>query len=218
MYRLRKFLTGKPYTKQEELVHVITHWIGSILVCLGSGSLITLAALTGSAVKIVSASVFSASMILLYCASTLYHFAQSARAKSKLKVVDHASIYLLIAGTYTPFLLVNIQGATGLTMMIVIWTMALAGVIGKIFFLGKLKKISVAVYVIMGWVIVFALKPMIELVPLRGLIFLLIGGLFYSGGVYFYIRKDKEYYHGVWHVFVLLGTIFHFFAVLYSII
>lgn len=213
-----KLLPGKPYTKREERMNILTHWIGAILVCLGAGCLITLSALTGSVTKIVSVSIYSFSMITLYCASTLYHFAENESIKKKLEVIDHASIYLLIAGTYTPFLLINLKGATGTTLFIIVWSMAFLGITAKIFFLNKFKKISVVAYLVMGWLIVFAVKPLIHTTNITGLIFLVLGGLFYSGGVYFYIRKDKEFYHGIWHIFVLLGTVTHFFAVLYGAI
>jgi len=212
----RRSLSGKPYTVREENMNILTHWTGVILVCLGSGCLLTLSVLTDSATKIVSMSIYSFSMITLYCASTLYHSVNEESVKKKLKVFDHASIYLLIAGTYTPFLLINLKGATGITLFIIVWTIALLGITAKIFFLNKLKKISLAVYLAMGWIIVFAVKPLIDATSITGLVFLASGGLFYSFGVYFYIRKDKEFYHAIWHVFVLLGTITHFFAVLYG--
>jgi hemolysin III len=215
-YNLKKFFTGKAYSEKEEIVHTLTHWIGTMLVCLGSGSLITLAALSADAAKIVSVSIYCASMIILYCASTLYHYARNEKAKSKLKVFDHSAIYLLIAGTYTPFLLINLKGRIGLTMFIIIWAIALLGITAKVFFANKIKRVSLYVYVGMGWLIIFAIKPFIQNMSLAGLIFLALGGVWYTTGVYFYIRKDKEYYHGVWHVFVLLGTIMHFFAVLYG--
>jgi len=155
-------------------------------------------------------------MIALYCASTLYHFAENEGIKKKLKVLDHSSIYLLIAGTYTPFLLINLRDTIGITLFIIVWSMAVLGITVKIFFLNKFKKISLAAYLVMGWLVVFAVKPLIHSISITGLIFLALGGLFYSGGVYFYIRKDKEFYHGIWHIFVLLGTIMHYFAVLYG--
>jgi hemolysin III len=155
-------------------------------------------------------------MITLYSASTLYHSAKDKSAKKKLKVIDHASIYLLIAGTYTPFLLINLKGAIGITLFIIVWTMALSGIIAEIFFLNNYKKISLTAYLVMGWLIVFALKPLIDSTGITGLILIASGGLFYSFGVYFYVRKDKEFYHAVWHIFVLLGTITHFFAVLFG--
>ena len=204
------------YTKREETMNVLTHWIGVMLVCLGTGYLIMLSVQTGSAAKIVSMFVYGFSMILLYCASTLYHFAENESAKKKLKVLDHASIYLLTAGTYTPFLLINLKGTVGTTLFIVVWSMALFGIIAKVFFFNKFKKISLVVYLVQGWLIVFAIKPLIHSMNTTGLVFIALGGLFYSGGVYFYRRKDKEFYHGIWHIFVLLGTVMHFFAVLYG--
>lgn len=216
IYNLKKFFTSKPYTKREEIMHILTHWLGSILVSLGTGCLITLAALHGGWVKITAVSIFAASMIILYCASTLYHFAENPDTKKHLKVVDHSSIYLLIAGTYTPFLLVNIAGRLGLTMFIIIWAVALLGIFGKIFLIGKIKKLSVAIYLIMGWSVVFIFKPFVQNMNATGLTFVVLGGLFYSAGVYFYVRKDKEFYHGIWHIFVLVATLLHFFAVLFG--
>ncbi|MDR0331927.1 MAG: hemolysin III family protein [Dysgonamonadaceae bacterium] len=204
------------YTKREENMNTLTHWIGTIIVSLGSGCLITLSVLSGSITKIVAIFMYSFSMITLYCASTLYHFAENESTKKKLKVFDHSSIYLLIAGTYTPFLLINLKGNIGTILFVVVWSMALLGITAKLFFLDKFKKLSLSVYLIMGWIIVFAIKPLINTTSITGLIFLLLGGLFYSGGVFFYVRKDKEFYHGIWHIFVLLGTVMHFFAVLYG--
>ena len=204
------------YTKREENMNILTHWIGTIIVSLGSGCLITLSVLSGSATEIVAVFIYSFSMITLYCASTLYHFAENENSKKKLKIFDHSSIYLLIAGTYTPFLLINLKGTTGTILLIIMWTMAVLGITAKIFFLNKFKKLSLAVYLIMGWIIVFAVKPLIETTSITGLIFLLLGGLFYSGGTYFYRQKDKEFFHSIWHIFVLLGTTMHFFAVLYG--
>ena len=212
----KKLNPSKPYTRREETMNMLTHGIGAIIVSFGSGCLITLSVLTGSATKIISVAIYSFSMIMLYCASTLYHFAENESLKKKLKVADHISIYFLIAGTYTPFLLINLKGVTGTTLFIIVWSMALLGTVAKIFYLNKFKKISLVVYLVMGWLVVFAVKPLINTTNITGLIFLALGGLFYSGGVYFYVRKDKEFYHGIWHIFVLLGTITHFFAVLYG--
>lgn len=214
----KKITSSISYTKREENMNILTHWIGTIIVSLGSGCLITLSILTGSAVKIVSVFIYSLSMITLYCASTLYHFAENEDTKKKMKVFDHSSIYLLIAGTYTPFLLINLKGATGIILLIIMWSMAFLGITAKVFFLNKFKKISLAVYLMMGWLIVFVVKPVINTTSITGLIFIVLGALFYSGGVYFYTRKDKEFYHAIWHIFVLLGTIMLFFAVLYGVL
>jgi hemolysin III len=197
-------------------MHTLTHWIGSMLICLGSGSLITLAALTGDPWKIVSVSIFCASMITLYIASTLYHVVVNPAAKRRLRIFDHISIYILIAGTYTPFLLVNLRGRLGWWMFGIIWALALGGVIKDIFIVGKHKKLSTAIYLGMGWISVFCVKYFVEKISVGGLAFIALGGLFYSAGCYFYIRKDKIFYHGVWHLFVLAGTIMHFFAVLFG--
>ncbi|MCL2289922.1 MAG: hemolysin III family protein [Bacteroidetes bacterium] len=208
--------SDKHYTRREETMNVLTHWIGTIVVGIGSGCLITLSVLSGSVTKIASVSIYSFCMIMLYCASTLYHFEENESVKKKLKVLDHASIYLLIAGTYTPFLLINLKGSIGIILFVIVWSIALLGITAKIFFLNKFKKLSLAVYLVMGWIIVFAIKPLIVAISITGLIFIALGGIFYSGGVYFYVRKDKEFYHSIWHIFVLLGTIMHFFAVLYG--
>ncbi|MGB2578780.1 hemolysin III [Elusimicrobium simillimum] len=197
-------------------MHTLTHWIGTIFVSLGAGCLITLAAITGDPWKITSVSIFSASMITLYVASTLYHAAVSPVAKARLKIFDHVSIYILIAGTYTPFLLVNLRGTAGWVMFGIVWALAFGGTIMKLFLTGKYKKLSVAIYLGMGWIALFAIKPFIQNIPTVGLVFIVIGGLLYSGGVYFYVRKDKAFFHGIWHLFVLAGTIMHFFAVLFG--
>jgi len=204
------------YTEREEVMHTLTHWFGTIFVSLGSGCLITLAALTGDPWKIVSVSVFSFSMIFLYSASTAYHAARNPVVKRRLRIMDHISIYILIAGTYTPFVLVSLRGWIGWTMFGIVWGMAVCGMVLKSFFTGRFKVLSVTLYLIMGWMIILTLKPLYEAIPISGLVFLILGGAFYSGGVYFYLRKDKEFYHGIWHVFVLVATIMHFFSVLYS--
>jgi len=204
------------YTQREESLNTLTHFIGIIIVSLASGCLITLSVLSGSTTKLAAILIYSVSMITLYAASTLYHFAENESVKARLKIVDHCSIYLLIAGTYTPLLLINLQGTTGTTLLLITWSMALVGIIAKVFFFNRFKKISLAVYLIMGWLIVFAIRPLVETTSTAGLIFLLAGGLFYSGGTYFYSRKNKEFSHAIWHIFVLLGTIMHFLAVLYG--
>lgn len=209
-------ITEHCYSDREEVMHSLTHWFGTMFVCLGSGCLITLASLTGDPWKIVSVSIFSFSMILLYSASTAYHTVKNPVAKRRLKVMDHISIYILIAGTYTPFLLVNLRGCIGWTMFGVVWGMAIGGTVLKSFFTGRLKTLSICLYLLMGWMVMFTLKPLYNALPAIGLVFLLLGGLFYSGGVYFYMRKDKEFFHGIWHLFVLVATIMHFFSILYS--
>lgn len=156
-------------------------------------------------------------MILLYTASTLYHAFQNDNIKRILKKFDHIAIYYLIAGSYTPFMLVNLRGALGWTVFGIIWGLAILGTVLKLTTSGSGTKLwSLGLYLIMGWLVVFTLKPLTAALPHLGLVFLVLGGLFYTGGVLFYMRKSQQYTHAVWHLFVLLGTIMHFFAVLYS--
>jgi hemolysin III len=206
----------KPYSDREELMHSLTHWLSTIIFSLGGGALITLASLSADAWKIASVSIFVFSMVFLYSASTLYHDARKEKAKRKLKILDHVAIYILIAGTYTPFTLINMRGAVGWTLFGVIWGVALAGTVKDLFLIGKYKKFSLFLYMIMGGMIFFSIKPFLETVPGTGIIFLILGGVFYYGGVYFYVRKDKEFYHGIWHLFVFAGTLMHYFAVLFA--
>jgi hemolysin III len=151
---------------------------------------------------------------LLYLASTLYHGFQNPRLKRKFKIFDHASIYLLIAGTYTPFLLIGLRGTTGWTLLVVVWGIALAGVVYKIFFIERFQVLSVVSYILLGWLCVFVFKEMLVSIPMGGIIWLVVGGLFYMVGVIFYALQKIPYMHVVWHFFVLGGSICHYIAVL----
>ena len=156
-------------------------------------------------------------MIVLYTASTVYHAVPNPEIKKRLKKFDHISIYYLIAGSYTPFLLVTMRGTTGWTVFGIVWGLALIGTFLKLFTQGSGTKIwSIGLYLLMGWMIIFASNELFSELPTIGLIFLVLGGLFYTFGIFFYVWKSKKYTHAIWHFFVLLGTIMHFFAVLYS--
>ena len=157
-------------------------------------------------------------LILLYSASTLYHSVQKPQIKSICKVLDHSCIYLLIAGTYTPFLLVTLRGVLGWTMFGVIWFLAVSGVVLKIFFVHRFKIISTIAYVLMGWIIIFAIKPLIDSLPTGGIVWLIAGGLAYTLGVVFYAWKKLPFNHAIWHLFVLAGSICHFFAVIFYVL
>ena len=205
------------YSPQEELWNCIIHGLGIGLSIAGLVILAVFSAIQGDAWVIVSTVIFGVSMILLYTASTLYHAFQSENVKRVLKKFDHISIYYLIAGSYTPFMLVNLRGALGWSIFGIIWGLAILGTILKLTTSGSGTKLwSLGLYLLMGWLVVFTLKPLTASLPHLGLVFLVLGGLFYTFGVLFYIRKSKKYTHAIWHLFVLLGTVMHFFAVLYS--
>ena len=201
----------------EEIANSVTHGIGLVLSIAGFVVLLVLAILRGTAWHIVACSVYGASLICLYAASTLYHMAISPRLKRGLKVLDHSAIYLLIAGTYTPFLLLNLRGPWGWSLFGVIWGLAFAGVVFKLWFVNHFERVSTGVYVAMGWLVAIAAKPVLAHVPSLTLIWLVAGGLLYSLGVVFYAWKRLPYGHAVWHVFVLGGSICHYFAVLRSV-
>ena len=205
------------YSPREELWNCLIHGTGIGLSIAGLVILAVFSAIHGDAWVVVSTVIFGVSMILLYTASTLYHAFQNENIKRILKKFDHISIYYLIAGSYTPFMLVNLRGALGWSIFGIIWGLAILGTILKLTTSGNGTKLwSLGLYLLMGWLVVFTLKPLTASLPHLGLVFLVLGGLFYTGGVFFYVRKSKKYTHAVWHLFVLLGTIMHFFAILYS--
>jgi len=208
----------REYTFGEELANSITHGIGALLSVAGLVVLVILAVMHGTVWHVVSCSIYGASLIALYSASTLYHSFPQPHIKRILRIFDHASIYFLIAGTYTPFMLVNLRGPWGWTLFGLIWGLALCGVIFKIFFTGRFPKLSTVIYVLMGWLAVIAVKPMIELIPLGGLLLIAAGGIAYTSGVIFYVMHRMVYHHAVWHLFVLAGSALHFFAVLFYVI
>jgi len=198
----------------EEIGNSVTHGVGALLSIAGTIVLIVRAALYGSAIHIVSFAIFGATLILLHTSSTLYHALYAPRAKRVFWVFDHASIYLLIAGTYTPFMLIPLWGAWGLSLMIAIWTLAILGIVFKSLFIGKLRKSSTALYILMGWLIVIAAQQFWLHVPHESLIFLAVGGLSYTLGVVFYCWKRLPFGHMIWHLFVLGGSVCHYFAIL----
>lgn len=207
----------RPYTVQEEIWSSLIHGIGIALSLAGLIVLVTLAAQNGNVWVVVSTAIFGVSMVVLYTASTLYHAIPNPEIKLKLKKFDHISIYYLIAGTYTPFMLVNMRGSVGWTVFGVIWGLALIGTVLKLCTQGSgTKAWSIGLYLLMGWLVVFASKQLAARLPDIGLTFLVLGGLFYTLGIFFYVWKSRQYTHAVWHFFVLSGTVMHFFAVLYS--
>ena len=199
----------------EELVNSITHGIGAGLSVAALVLLIVYASIYGNAWHIVSFTIFGVTLIILYTASTLYHSARKMRRKAKLNKFDHASIYILIAGTYTPYTLVTLRGGWGWTIFGIIWALAIAGVVFKVWFYStKYRRVSAILYLLMGWIIVIALRPLINNLSTPGLIWLFIGGLSYSFGVIFYLWKKLPFAHSIFHLFVLGGSIAHFFSIL----
>lgn len=201
------------YTIQEEIANIATHGVGAGLSIAGLLVLIITAVRYGDGWQIAGVTVFGASLVLLYSASTLYHAVQRPRVKEVLRKLDHAAIYLLIAGTYTPFLVISLRGPVGWTLLAIIWGMALLGVLWKMFFTGRFEVIATIVYVLMGWMGVVAIRDMLAAIPPAGLVFLFTGGIVYTAGVLFYALERIPYNHAVWHVFVLGGSICHFAAV-----
>jgi hemolysin III len=196
----------------EELVNAATHAAGVLAGVLGGALLIVLASLQGNARLIVGAAVFTATLILLYSASTLYHMAVDGELKQRLKVFDHVAIYLLIAGSYTPFTLAGLGGGWGWSLFGTIWGLAAAGVVFKLFFTGRFKRLSTAIYIAMGWLVLIAVEPLARSLSPTTLVWLVAGGVTYTAGTVFY-HSRRAYAHGIWHLFVLGGSICHAVAV-----
>ncbi len=205
--------TKRSYTIGEEIANSITHGIGAVLGIAALVILVVLAARQGEPWRIVSFSIYGATLILLYIASTLYHAIQHAGAKKVLQILDHSAIYLLIAGTYTPFLLITLRGPWGWTLFGIIWMLAVCGIVFKAVFIQRMKRLSTLIYILMGWMIIIAMKPLLSNLPEQGLWWLLGGGLAYTGGVVFYALKSLKYSHAAWHLFVLGGSICHFISI-----
>lgn len=198
------------YTTGEEIGNAISHGIATLISSAGMVLLIINA--LGNALNIVAVSIYGATMILLFCMSTLYHAITNVRAKRVLRVLDHTSIFFLIAGTYTPFTLITLRGPLGWTIFGVVWATAALGVILNVIGLDRFKKVSMLCYLSSGWGIVFAAKPLYNSLEWQGLVLLLAGGLFYTAGLLFYALK-KSYTHMVWHFFVLAGAVSHYFTI-----
>jgi len=214
-----RILTAGPEREQsqaEEFANSISHGIGLVAALVGTPYLIVQAARHGDAGFIVGASVFSATIILLYVASTLYHALPIGTAKRVFRVIEHSAIFLLIAGTYTPFTLGVLRGAWGWTLFGVVWGLAAIGVALKAFERASHPILSTGLYLLMGWVVVIAVDPLLARVPTAGLLWLLAGGLSYTAGVAFFATDSRlQYGHFVWHLFVMAGTVCHYFAVLW---
>ena len=202
------------FSKREEIANSITHGIGALFSIAALVLLIVFASMQGDAWYIVSFVIYGATMVILYIASTLVHSFPPGKVKHIFEILDHSAIYFFIAGTYTPFLLIAIQGALGWTLLGIVWGLAIFGTVFKVFFVDRFLQLSTVLYIIIGWLIVFAWKPLIAGVPDYGVVFLVIGGIIYSVGAIFYVWRGFEYHHAVWHLFVLVGSVLHFLAVM----
>ena len=207
-----------PYSLREEVASAVTHGLG-VLLSVGAGAvLITLAAQTADPWTIVGASVFVGTLVLLYGASTLYHAVPFERARARLRTADHCAIYGLIAGTYTPFLLGGLRGPWGWSLFAVVWGLAAVGIVFKLFYTGRFRVASTAIYVAMGWLVVVATGPLREALPGSTLAWLVAGGVAYTAGAGVYLARRLPYGHAVWHLFVLAGSVCHFAAVLLEVL
>ncbi|MEN8117755.1 MAG: hemolysin III family protein [Bacteroidota bacterium] len=204
-------------TLREEIFNSITHGIGTLLSIAALVVLIVFAAIRGNAWHVVSFSIFGTTLVLLYLASTLYHSFTKEKIKNLFARFDHAAIFLLIAGTYTPFVLTTLRGPLGWTLFGIIWGLAITGVVIRSIYLTRFRKVMVGIYLAMGWMFLMAVVPMVKSLPVLSTVFLFIGGGCYSLGVIFYAWRNLKYGHGIWHLFVLAGSIMHFFSVLYSL-
>jgi len=198
----------------EEIFNAITHGVGVVFAVSALVLLIVFASLYGNALHIVSVAIYGTTLVLLYLASTLYHSFTKEKVKYIFKLLDHSAIFLLIAGTYTPFMLVTLRGVLGWALLSVVWVFAILGIILKVFFVGRFTVFSTLLYLLLGWLIVVAMKPLMAAIPTSGLRLLVAGGILYTLGSFFYIRKSRPFNHGIWHLFVLAGSVCHFLSVL----
>lgn len=203
------------YTAKEELINALSHGVGLVLAIIGA---VFLLLRSETSVATASCAVYAASLITMFLASTLYHSCTVAHIRRQLKLIDHSAIYLLIAGTYTPFLAISLGGWLGWVSISVIWSIALFGVIFKVFVGHRFPRISVITYLVMGWLAILLAYPLYNAVPSFGLLLLVAGGLSFSIGVAFYVKKHITFTHAVWHFFVIAGCACHFFAIYYFVI
>ncbi len=206
------------YTVGEEIAHAVTHGIGIPLSIAALTILVAFSALYGDAWHVTSTAIYGATLILLYTASTLYHGIPHTGARKILQRLDHVAIFLLIAGTYTPFTLVSLRGSWGWLLFAMVWGTAILGIYVEVWGSSKLRRWSLALYLGMGWLVVIAIKPMLANVETGGLLLLLAGGLSYSLGAIFYAWERLSYNHAIWHIFVLAGSILHFFSILFYVV
>jgi hemolysin III len=205
------------YTPGEEITNAILHGVGLGLAIAALAVLVVMASLSGNAWHIVSFSIYGATLVLLYLSSTLYHGFYAGRVKQFFRIFDHSAIFLLIAGTYTPIALITLHGRLGWMVCGVVWGIAAAGIVGKAFWANRFAVLSTLLYLAMGWIVVIVAKPLLAHLNTASLVFLGLGGLFYTLGTVFYLWRKLKFHHAIWHLFVLAGSICHFFTVLFML-
>jgi len=208
----------RSWSPGEEVAHSVTHGVGLLAAIAGLVVLVMMAAATGDAWRITACAIYASTLVLLYASSTLYHALSATRARPVLRMLDHSAIFLLIAGTYTPFALVSLRGPWGWTLLGIVWGLALLGIAAKAAFGARWPVISTALYIGMGWVVLVAAKPLVERVPPGAIALLVAGGLAYTGGVAFYAWTRLRYGHAIWHLFVIAGSVCHYLAVVLYVV
>lgn len=206
------------YSALEEIANSVTHGAGALVSIAGLVLLIVFSSIYGQASHIASCTVFGSSLVLLYTASTLYHSFQKPTVKHILKILDHSCIYVLIAGTYTPFMIIIVRGTLGWTIFAIVWSLTILGIIFKAFFINRFKIASTLAYIFMGWLVIFAIKPLFQALPESGIAWFIAGGLAYTLGTIFYAWKTLPFNHAIWHLFVLVGSVCHFMVVLFYVV
>lgn len=208
----------RKYTLGEEIFSSVSHGVGACLSIAGTVVLLVFSVIYGNALAVVSSAIYGASLIILYTMSTLYHSFTNERVKHFFQIMDHNTIFLLIAGTYTPITLYILGGVTGWILFSVVWVASIIGITLNSINMEKAKIPSLICYIATGWVIIFAIKPLIAKVPFISTLFLVLGGVIYTVGVVFYVIKKVKYFHPIWHIFTVLGSAFHYFSILIAII
>ncbi|HVC91928.1 MAG TPA: hemolysin III family protein [Acidobacteriaceae bacterium] len=199
------------------LANAITHGVGAAFALAGAAYVI-MASTHGNAWQLIGCSIYGVTLVLVYICSTLYHSLVRTRARHVFHILDHSSIYLLIAGTYTPFCLVSLRGQLGWTLFAIVWSLAIAGVVFKSLAIGRFEMASAVIYLGMGWLAIFAMRPLLHAVSWHGLLWLGVGGVAYTVGIVFFAFDRVPYFHGIWHVWVLAGSIAHYFAILFYVV
>ncbi|PNR98302.1 hemolysin D [Petrotoga mexicana DSM 14811] len=206
------------FTPGEEIANAVIHGIGALLSIAALVLLIVFSAINGQPWSIFSSVIYGSSLIILYLSSTLYHSFQRKKIKDLFEIFDHSAIYILIAGTYTPFALITLSGRLGWIIFSVVWVLAAIGIIFKIFFVKRFRILSTILYIAMGWLVVFAMEPLVTNLDFWGVFWLVIGGILYTVGTIFYVWRKIPYHHALWHLIVLAGSICHFFSVFFYVI